>query len=175
MTRRRRLLFLLVAVLGLSNAGCLAVAAGCAGGAAGYAYYQGRVGRDFPAEPDPVWTAANTALADLNLPVVHTERTPVSLLESRNRDGEKVSLFLDTQPAKAPGDPTMTRVSVRVGVFGDHVLSNQILDRIAFHLVPAHTAEPPLADPPAQPAPAAPAVAPTGWRPTPGAPAPGSK
>src|SRR5262245_55277243 len=49
----RRLLFLLVACLGLSNAGCLAVAAGCAaGGAAGYAYYQGRIGREFAANPD---------------------------------------------------------------------------------------------------------------------------
>lgn len=181
MTPSRRLLFLLVACLGLSNAGCLAVAAGCAaGGAAGYAYYQGRIGREFPAPPDQVWTACHGALADLNLPVVQSERNPTSTIESRTREGEKVSLLIDTHPPKVPGDPSMTRVSVRVGVFGDHVTSNRVLDRIAFHLVPASTAEPPLADAP-QPAPApappptAPPTAPGGWHPTPAAAPPPAK
>jgi hypothetical protein len=178
-TPRRRLLFLLVACLGLSNAGCLAVAAGCAaGGAAGYAYYQGRIGREYPAPPDQVWTAAHAALRDLNLPVVQSERGTPSTIESRTREGEKVLVLLDAQPPKAPGDPAMTRVSLRFGVFGDHASSNRVLDRIQFHLVPARTAEPPLADAPpavgAAPPPAAPPTAPNGWHPTP-APAPLTK
>lgn len=178
MTPTRRFLFLFVAALGLVNGGCLAVAAGCAaGGAAGYAYYQGRVAREYLADRDQVWTATNAALADLNMPTISSERNAdSSVIESRSRDGEKVSILLDSQPPQSPGNPPLTRVSVRVGVFGDHEPSKRLLEQIAFHLVPARTAEPPLADDPT-PTPAtvsstAPTVAPAGWRPTPLEPAP---
>jgi hypothetical protein len=183
----------MLAAMALTSSGCLAVAAGCAaGGAAGYAYYQGRVARDYPAAFDPTWAAANGALADLGMPVIHTERNgDTASIESRTSEGQKVSILLDVQPPRAPSDPPLTRVSARVAVFGDQGFSKRYLEQVAFHLVPPHTNEPPLADPPpGQPPTAPPAtgspplapvpatpppMAPTGWRPTPATPAPATK
>ena len=60
---RNRIAWLTLAALAVVQSGCLAVAAGCAaGGAAGYAYYKGRLERDYVANRDDVWAALHTSL-----------------------------------------------------------------------------------------------------------------
>src|SRR5262249_52444052 len=84
------LLFLPVMLLG---SGCIAAAvtAGVVGaGAAGYAYYQGAVPRDFPAGMDQAWSGTQLALTDLGMTVTSAQRDNDSAtIESLTGDGDK--------------------------------------------------------------------------------------
>src|SRR5262249_22266692 len=119
------------------SSGCLAVAAlGAAGAAgAGYVYYQGKLTRDFVATFDDARAAVLRSLADLNLPVTGEERTGSSgEIQGLTRTGDKVHASLESLPIANAGDPPRTRVGVRVGTFGDHPLSEQILSAVAAQL-----------------------------------------
>jgi Protein of unknown function (DUF3568) len=145
--------YVLFAVLVLGQAGCLLVACGVAGGAAaGYCYTQGKVCQTYHADLLDSWMATRTALAELGMPVV-TERRDGSegYLETRTADADKVRIYLETFPGRVPADGLVTRVSVRVATFGDHLLSNRILDQVSQHLAPAD-AVPPSTPPPLAPA-----------------------
>src|SRR4051812_21433748 len=123
MGRGRRLVR--VAGCGL-GAGLALGASGCApgliggavagGAAAGYAYYKGAVPFDLPTPFHPTWVATLVALQDLSLPVVHYNlNEDHGEIQSRAPDGEAITLYVETVTAGAP----VTRVHVRVGVFGD--------------------------------------------------------
>jgi hypothetical protein len=143
----RTLGYLALAAGALVNGGCLAVAAGAAAGGAvaGYAYYKGSVPREYPALLDQTWLAAQTALADLNMPVVGAEhKEGRGLLEAR-AGGDRVEVALEAVPSPEPGGGPLTRVSVRVGVFGDRSLSERLLDQIQARLAaPAATTPAPV-------------------------------
>jgi hypothetical protein len=175
-----RLIPLALAVLALANSGCLMVAAGvAAGGAAagGYAYYKGKVSREYVANLDDAWNACHMALADLGMPVSSEDRSGTSgSLESRTADGAPVHIGFTLENSRIPAQGSVTQVGVRVGTFsfGDQVVSERILDQIGTHLVPgshtsaavrAQTAPPPLADEPPHtaPPPLAPEPAPS-WQ-----------
>ena len=149
---------LLAAALALVNGGCLALVAGAAAGgaaAAGYAYYNGRLYRDFPAGMADAAAAVRTSLAELQLPVVSETMANGSVVViSRAGDGAKVDVQLDLVPSRIPAEGALTRVSVRVGAFGDEEVSGHILDRVSMHLAPASAAvQPTPAAPPAETAP----------------------
>jgi hypothetical protein len=159
-----RLIPLALAGLALANSGCLMVAAGvAAGGAAagGYAYYKGRVSREYVANLDDAWNACHLALADLGMPVGTEDRSGGSAtIDSRTADGAAVHITFDLENSRIPAEGNVTRVGVRVGTFsfGDQVVSERILDQIGAHLVPGYrtsaavppqTAPPPLAPEPA--------------------------
>jgi hypothetical protein len=169
--------YLALTAVALANAGCLAVAAGAvaAGGVAGYAYYQGGVSRDYAAGFEPVWAATQQALGDLGLPPTGVKPGDGrGTLESRTGAGDKIEIAVEALPPAPSGAPR-TRVSIRVGVFGDHPLSDRLLDQVQSRLgaapgvvtlgtpeppvhaaacqaaprdLPAQTAPPPLADAP---------------------------
>jgi hypothetical protein len=150
-----RLGYLLLAGLALANGGCLLVAAGAAGGAAacGYAYWQGRLYRDYPATPNDAVAAVRTALAELQFPPATEERDGDRLvMTTKTADGHKVNVHLDPTASRIPAEGTMTRVSVRVATFGDEAVSRRILDQVGFHLVqPARIAPVPTQPNPIQP------------------------
>jgi hypothetical protein len=136
----RRVVYLGVAGLALMGGGCLAVAAGTAavaGGAVGYCYLKGKVPQEFNASLDDTWTATRQALADLNMPVASTEREGDSGFIECRAEGDTVRITLSAQPGKQATDPTVTRVAVRVGTFGDQALSERVLAQVAAHLTPA--------------------------------------
>ena len=116
------------------------VAAGgvAAGGAVGYAYYQGNVVRYYAASLPDVLAATKTSLGELGMPVLKDEASgPSPILECRTAKGDRVHIKLDMEPSKIPSEGTLTRVGVRVATFGDQQVSERILDQIGFHLVPA--------------------------------------
>jgi len=158
---RIRGFWLTVAAIAVAQSGCLAAAAGvAAGGAAGYAYWQGRVGRDYVANRDDVWNALHTSLSELQMPVVTENRdTDEDHIESKTADGDKVKIDVTVKKSPIPAEGDISRVSVRVATFGDTVVSSRLLDQVDRHLMPAPspgTPPPPMALGQPQPANGAP-------------------
>lgn len=156
-----RTAFLAVAMLAFANAGCIVAAVGAAAGSAaavGYAYYSAPLTRDYPVAFGDASAGVKAALADLQFPVV--KETP-AVIETHTGDGVKVQIALDVVTSPIPADGSVTKVSVRVGHFGDEEISKRIQDQIARHLPglpppavptlqpprPPETAPPPLAAP----------------------------
>src|SRR5437879_5466705 len=101
--RRRRMtwtgaLYLTVAGAAIASSGCLLVAAGAAaGGAVGYAYYQGKVCGTYNADFNDTWAALHTALGELGMPVVSEQaQGDERFVESRTASGERVRISVDT-------------------------------------------------------------------------------
>jgi hypothetical protein len=138
----RRILHVAVALLALAHGGCLWVAAGAAGGAAaGAAYYYGKVCQTYPSSLDDSTAATKTALADLGMPVLEEKREGGEMfMKSQTSDGDPVRIYLNPEASKFPADGPLTKVTVRVGAFGDHPSSNRVLDQIGVHLAPASVA-----------------------------------
>jgi hypothetical protein len=146
---RVRIGYILLGGLILAQAGCLAAAATCAaGGAAGYAYVNGKVTRDYMASRDDVWKALQDSLRELQMPLGRAETSDAEWVqESLTADGDKVSISLETEKSRIPAEGNLTHVGVRISTFGDSVVSNRILDQIGLHLVPAsnlQSSPPPL-------------------------------
>jgi hypothetical protein len=127
-----------IGVLALGCGGCLAVAAGAAGGAAvGAAYYYGKVCQTYPSSLDDSSAATKTALADLGMPILEEQREGGSaFIKTQTGDGDPVRIYLDPEASKFQADGPLTKVTVRVGAFGDHPSSNRLLDQIGAHLAP---------------------------------------
>jgi hypothetical protein len=167
-------------LVALSGAGCLAVvgAAAVGGGIAGYAYYKGRVIQDFPASLAEVESATVLALQDLKLPPgeKHVPPTPTGgsppeiSITTSTADQATVTIVMEPAASRLPGEGLVTRVGVRVGTFGDQVLSQRILAQVAARLAQKNPRIVPL------PAPVGPAGTPPNvvqgpqtpptWRPT---------
>ena len=146
-----RVLYALVALLALSQAGCLlAVAGAAAGGAAagGYFYCKGRLYRDYPASLPDVRNAVHAALLDLHF-LIFTEEAKdgKAFLVTKTTNGKKIRINLDCMSSPIPAEGLVTRVSIRVATFGDEGISARIFEQITLHL--SHPA--PVAPVPATP------------------------
>jgi hypothetical protein len=154
----RRVVLLTAGLAALANAGCLVVAAGAAagGGAAATALYlRGSLYREYPANQDDAFAAVHAALAELQMPTTREEKDPKgqAYFETRTGDGTTVRVYLATRLSPVPAEGPVTRVSVRVGSFGDDAVSTRVLDQVDRRLAPAprltpqaaETAAPPLA------------------------------
>lgn len=121
----------------LANAGCLALAAGGAAGAAGYAYMNAEKAKVYSAPVQTVASATDQSLADLGIAV--SDRKIDSLeakFWAKTATGKKVRIAL-----KPKGDGTV--VEVRVGTFGNEDASELIYRQLTSRL----GMEPTLADP----------------------------
>src|SRR6516162_5815579 len=138
-----RILYLIVAVLALIPGGCLAVVAGlAAGGAAGgYLYYKfdkGKIYRDYQANLSDVHNAVHAALIDLHFQIATDgAKDGRSLVTTKTTDGKQVKIYIDCLASPIPAEGMFTRVSIRVGHFGDEGVSIRILEQVAHHLTPA--------------------------------------
>jgi hypothetical protein len=138
---QRLVLALLTASLCLPGAGCLWVAVGAGAGAAvaGYAWWRGRIYRDYPNPLQQTAGAASVVFADQRLPILHQETDADSAsFEVEVPDGNgmrKMLVDVSAQPRPQPGDPPVTRVSVRVDTFGHEEISQRILDSIGVQLL----------------------------------------
>ncbi len=144
----RTLACLALAATALANGGCLVAAVGAAAGAgaAGYAYYKGKVCQEYNASLDDTLAATRTALVELGLPVEGERRDgATAFIEGHTGTDNRFRLDLDVVTSPIPVEGPLTRVGVRVGVFGDPTLSDRILAQIGTHLVagPRPPAAPP--------------------------------
>ncbi len=154
---------LLLACLALANAGCLVVAAGAAGaGAATYFYVKGRLCQEHAASFKDSWYAVLKTLEEMQLPVESQANDGATgTITSHTRDGSAISVDLSTQVGPTAQDPTLTRICVRVGTFGDKEVSEQLLAKIAGHLAPGGLL--PRSSPTAKETPTPSGIIPVGW------------
>jgi hypothetical protein len=151
--------YVLLAASALASGGCLAVAVGAVaatGAAAGYTYYRGAVASDYAADFNTAWAATQFALGDLGMAAQGMKRVSESegSLDSQTGEGKKIHIALETRPGKIPAEGPITQVQVRVGILGDRVLSERLLDQIQVRLTPVRQAVPlPAASIPLQTAP----------------------
>ncbi len=164
---RLRALQVVAAALALLNGGCLAAAVGACAAGAGVtcnAYAKGKVCHLYTTDLDDAVAAVRTALVDMGLAIEKEIVKPnTAFFRTRTGDGERIRIYLDREPSRIPADGSMTRISVRVGTFGDHPLSERVLFQIGAHLIPQPRGEvqgpasPPL---PVTPPPTLPETAP---------------
>jgi hypothetical protein len=127
----------------LTNSGCLGglivagVAASAAGGATGYAYVRGEVPRDYPVDPVRAEAAVRATLAEMQFQEVRRERDGAKIsIETHTPNNTTVMIYVTPRDKQVNVDPNVTRVAVRVGVFGDEPLSVRILNTIDKYLLP---------------------------------------
>jgi hypothetical protein len=105
--------------------GCLAVAAGAAAGAGTYAYVTGELSTVQEVPLDRAWSAAKSTVNDLQFTIKEEAKDALQArLISQQADQTEVKILLDAQGDK------VTKIRVRIGVFGDEATSRLILDKI---------------------------------------------
>lgn len=110
------------------TSGCLAVAAGAGAGTA-VAYVRGQLETNVAANFDQTVGAANQALQQLGIAKVSERKDAlIDTIVARNAADKKIEIRLENL---AQG---LTKVRIRVGVFGDEALSMAILDKIKANL-----------------------------------------
>lgn len=124
----RVVLIAALTALAMIQSGCIAVVA-AAGAGTGVAWYNGRLDATVEAGLDEVYRASQRALSDLEFAKISENKSALdALLVSRTALDKKVEIKL-TKPAEGA-----TKVSIRVGVFGDEELSMAILEKIKARL-----------------------------------------
>lgn len=110
------------------QSGCLVAAA--AGGAAGtVAYLSGDLEANLDAPVSRVFEASKQAMRDMDYVVVNTVNgSDKSEVVARTRDDNKVQIVIQPLTEKS------SKISIRVGTFGDETLSTKILEKIRSHL-----------------------------------------
>jgi hypothetical protein len=124
-------LFLASAPLLALGSGCAAaaIAAGAGAGIAGTMYVRGDLETELDAAPPEVAQAAESALKDLELPILSAQASELDgLVVATTAQGEKIHIDLESLADER------TRVSIRVGTFGDRDVSDLILARIRDNL-----------------------------------------
>jgi hypothetical protein len=112
-----------ISALALSS-GCLVVAAGAAG-AGTVAYVRGELEVVLPNTLESVDAATNRALQRLQFVKVSEAKDALSAkIIARTAQDKKIETILEKR-----GD-TLTRVRIRVGIFGDEMISRALLDAI---------------------------------------------
>jgi hypothetical protein len=114
-------------VLGLAalafSSGCLAAATGAGAGAV--AYVRGELDATVDASPDrTVWTVGRAVQQLEFAKVSESKDALLSITVVRNAADKKIEIRTERMGA------ALTRIKIRVGVFGDEALAQAILDKI---------------------------------------------
>ncbi|MCC7406454.1 MAG: DUF3568 family protein [Phycisphaeraceae bacterium] len=126
--RTRHVVVMGLVVLAMAIPGCLVVVAGGAA-AGGVAYVKGDLEAVVPGTPQQVARATDGAASDLGLATVSSEWSSVDMKYVLRTVGDKkISV-----KAKRESDRT-SKLSIRVGIFGDKDLSQMVYDRIRARL-----------------------------------------
>ena len=116
-------LTVLVAVL-CSTTGCLLLV-GAGAGAGSAAYYMGKLEDEVNAPVDDVHDATLDGLKDLEMPVLKDQGDKLSgKVESVTADDRNVWIYIDSLTT------SRSKITIRVGLVGDEVRSQQILKAI---------------------------------------------
>jgi hypothetical protein len=110
------------------TSGCLAVAAGAGAGTA-VAYARGQLEANVSADFENTAAASSRALQQLGIAKVSEHKDSlIDMIVARNAADKKIEIRLENL---AKG---LTKVRIRIGVFGDEALSMAILDKIKANL-----------------------------------------
>ena len=116
-------------LFGLFCSGCLALAVGAAGGAAGAVYVKGKLKDEVNHPVSVVHEAAVAAMNDLELELSEDKVDKVSAhMESEFSDDTHIWIDLESV------QDSRCRLTIRVGFSGDEVRSRKIYDTIKQHL-----------------------------------------
>lgn len=123
------LLFLTLGLGALSlNQGCVAVVAGAGAGAA-VAYVRGDLDTTLETGLDKGVDAVNGAISQLKFAKVSEKKDALgAVIIARNSADKKIEFRLEHQGAR------ITKLKIRVGVFGDEALSLAILEKVKANL-----------------------------------------
>lgn len=111
-----------------ATSGCLAVAAGAGAGAA-VAYVRGELSVTLSSDYEATSRATDRAIEQLQFARISERKDALlNLVEARNAADKKVSIRLENTARE------LTKVRIRVGIFGDEALSMAILDKIKANL-----------------------------------------
>lgn len=114
--------------VGVGSSGCVAVAAGAGTGAA-VAYVRGQLEATLGSSLDNSVDAANQALTQLGLAKVSERKDALlAIIIARNADDKKIEIRLENAARN------LTKIRIRVGVFGNEPLSIAILEKIKNNL-----------------------------------------
>jgi hypothetical protein len=136
-TKRRRRVALTAAALlaATAGSGCMTVqpaavtAQNGGNGTTGFSYLGGRATQTFAPGPAAVQPAVLAAMDDLRMTAVRQTKEPGSLvLEGTTADNRRAAVTIHPQPGGA------TRLTTRIGLFGDEPLSRALMDRVAIRL-----------------------------------------
>ncbi|MFO0952431.1 MAG: DUF3568 family protein [Isosphaeraceae bacterium] len=94
-----------------------------------FSFSAGRASQTFKGTPTSVQPAVVAALDDLRISAVHQRLDGGAIMyEATTADNRGANVALRPQPSGT------TRVTARIGVFGDEALSRALMDRIAIRL-----------------------------------------
>ncbi len=112
-----------------SMSGCVALAVGAAGSAAGVVYVKGRLQDNLDASVQRVYNASLAMLAAKGLPVREKEVDAGSAwIRSEYKDGEDIRIDIDAVTSE------VSEIRIRVGLTGDQGRSIDLLDGIKARL-----------------------------------------
>lgn len=122
----------IVAVLALAivtfTSGCLAVAAGAGAGTA-VAYVRGQLETQVQAGYERSGEATNAAIQQLGFVKISEKKDAlITIIVARNAADKKIEIRLERLAKE------LTKVRIRVGLFGDEALSMAVLDKIKANL-----------------------------------------
>lgn len=118
----------MVCVIALLS-GCAAVVVGAGAGAGAYAYKAGEMKSVLDASMDNTWKAVEKTVQEMGF-VVETKMKDAlaAKVEARGANDKKITIKLRSLTSKT------TEVRIRVGLFGDELYSQQILQKIRSHI-----------------------------------------
>jgi hypothetical protein len=113
----------------LLGTGCILVAAGAAAGAGTVAYIRGELDAPVDGGLDATDHAANRTIEQLQFVKVSETRDALSAdITARTGEDKKVEIILTNI------GNNLTKVQVRIGIFGDEMISRAVLDHIKSNL-----------------------------------------
>lgn len=117
-------LFVLLPAIVCTTAGCLLLV-GAGAGAGSAAYYMGKLEDEINAPVDDVHEATIKGLKNLEMPILKDQGDKLSgKVESVTADDRTVWIYIDSVALKR------SKITIRVGLIGDEVRSQQILTAI---------------------------------------------
>jgi hypothetical protein len=156
------LFWALVSASGCSTVSPLAVSSSVSDVApSGFSYSAGRATQDFSLKSELILAAVPTALDDLQMTMLRQSRDVGAVFfEGVTADERRVSVTVRHRPEGSPKEGSQnelntgpkTRVTIRIGWFGDEPLSRALMDRLGVRLGALPPAAIP-ADPPSSPDP----------------------
>ena len=126
---KNSLSIMLLGILLFSSCGCAVLLVGGGVGAGTVAYLKGELKSTEEASIDKTWQAAQEAIKDLEFIVTSKGKDAFSAkLIARDAGDQKIEIELKKVSEH------LTRVTIRVGVFGDEPLSRLMLERLKKNL-----------------------------------------